>query len=68
MSGSQQRTRTRTLWREGGGPHKREEWGSHHSPRQKPSEGRRGRGREVDNDFSDIKVSIAGGVEEIVRV
>ena len=41
MSGSQQRTSTRTPWRKGGRPLKGEEWGWHHSPRQKPSRGRR---------------------------
>jgi len=67
MSGSQQCTRTRTLWREGGGLLGGEERGWHHSPRQEPSRGRGGGGGGVDDDFSGVEISIAGGVEKMVR-
>jgi len=33
-----------------------------------PLRGRRGRGGGVDDDFSGVEISIAGGVEEMVRV
>jgi len=51
----------------GEGPREREERGWHHSPRQKPSRGKRGGGGGVDDDFSGVEISIAGGVEEMVR-
>jgi len=57
--------RTRAPWRQGGGPRKGEEWGYHHSPRQKPSRGRRGGGEGADHDFSGVEISIAVGVEEM---
>jgi len=44
------------------GPRKREEWGWHRSPRLKPSRERREGGGGVDDDFSGVEISIAGGV------
>jgi len=39
----------------------------HRSPRQKPSRGRRGGGGGSHDDFPGVEISIAGGVEEMVR-
>jgi len=39
-----------------GGPQEGEERGWHHSPRQKPSRGRRGGGRGVEDDFSGVEI------------
>jgi len=39
----------------------------HHSPRQKPSRGRRGGGGGSHNDFPGVEISMAGGVGEMVR-
>jgi len=38
----------------------------HHSPRQKPSRGRRGGGSGSHDIFTSVEISIAGGVGEMV--
>jgi len=51
-----------------GGPkgQKREGKMEYHSPRQKPSRGRRGGGGGSQDDFPGVEISIAGGVGEMV--
>ena len=39
----------------------------HHSPRQKPSRGRRGGGGGSDDDLPGVEISIAGALGEMVR-
>jgi len=68
MSGVNDEQEQEPCGRRGGRPLDGEEHGWHHSPRQKPSRGRRGGVEGVDTDFSGVEISIAGGVEEMVRV